>query len=127
MIAFESAPVTAVPEITTNLSVGVATMEKAYEGEINGRSSTLFTSAFDSNTGVGTYVAMESFEGALHGTSGSFNFAHAATTTGQDRSEEHFVIVPMSGTGELTGIRGTGGMAIDTDGTHRICFDYELG
>lgn len=127
VITFDTAPVAPAPEITTNLSVGVATMEKAYEGEVTGRSATLFTSAFDHGTGVGTYLALESFEGALHGASGTFNFAHAATTTGQDRSSEHFVIVPTSGTGELTGIRGTGGIAIDTDGTHRIWFDYELG
>ncbi|WP_324615422.1 DUF3224 domain-containing protein [Streptomyces sp. NRRL S-920] len=36
------------------------------------------------------------------------------------------VIVPGSGTGELAGITGTGGIAIDPDGTHRIWFDYDL-
>ncbi|MET7710184.1 DUF3224 domain-containing protein [Micromonospora sp. NPDC005189] len=30
------------------------------------------------------------------------------------------------GTGDLTGIRGTGGMTVDEDGTHRIWFDFEL-
>jgi hypothetical protein len=57
---------------------------------------------------------------------GTFNFTHAATTHGADRDAEHFVIVPSSGTGELTGIEGTGGLAIDDDGTHRIWFDYEV-
>ena len=49
--------------IETALPVGVATMVKAYEGEVSGRSATIFTSAFDQARGVGTYVAMESFEG----------------------------------------------------------------
>ena len=114
------------PAITTALPVGVATMEKHYEGEVTGRSATLFTSAFDQSTGVGTYVAMESFEGTLNGCAGAFNFIHSASTSGQDRTAGYFAIVPSSGTGELAGISGTGGMAIDADGTHRIWLDYEL-
>ncbi|WP_327433950.1 DUF3224 domain-containing protein [Streptomyces sp. NBC_01236] len=115
------------PAVPTGLPVGVARMEKHYEGEVVGRSATLFTAAFDQTTGVGTYVAMESFEGSLHGRGGSFNFAHSATTSGSDRTAEFFTIVPSSGTGELAGISGAGGMAIDADGTHRIWFDYDLG
>jgi Protein of unknown function (DUF3224) len=34
--------------------------------------------------------------------------------------------VPSSGTAELSGITGHGGLAIDADGTHRIWFDYDL-
>ena len=120
------APTELKPEVATGLPVGVATMEKRYEGEVAGRSATLFTSAFDQGTGVGTYVAMESFEGALHGKQGAFNFVHSATTSGSDRTAEFFTIVPASGTGELTGISGAGGMAVDADGTHRIWFDYEV-
>ncbi len=102
-------------------------MEKHFEGEAVGRSATLFTSAFDQSTGVGTYVAMESFEGSLKGRVGSFNFVHSATTSGSDRTAEFFTIVPSSGTGELAGISGAGELAVDADGTHRIRFDYQLG
>src|SRR3954453_23196206 len=119
VITFDATPVRPAPDIATGLPVGVATMEKAYEGDVAGRSATLFTSAFDQGTGVGTYVAMESFEGSLNGAAGTFNFAHCATTTGADRGSELFVIVPTSGTGGLAGIRGEGGIAIEADGTHR--------
>ncbi|MFD0365664.1 DUF3224 domain-containing protein [Nocardia sp. GCM10030253] len=115
------------PAITTALPVGIAHIEKKFDGEVTGRSATLFTSAFDQATGVGTYVAMESFEGALNGVQGAFNFAHSATTLGTDRGAEFFTIVPTSGTGDLAGIKGTGGLTVDEDGTHRIWFDYELG
>jgi len=112
---------------TTAVTVGVATMEKHYTGDVEGRSSTLFTSAFDHAAGIGTYVAMESFQGSLNGAAGTFNFAHSATTSGgSDRSSEFLVIVPSSGTGALTGISGGGATAIDPDGTHRISFDYEI-
>jgi hypothetical protein len=115
------------PEVPTAVAVGVSTMRKEFEGEVAGRSSSLFTAAVDQQAGVGTYLAMESFTGSVAGLEGSFNFAHSATTHGTDRAAEFFVIVPSSGTGKLTGITGTGGIAIDTDGTHRIWLDYELG
>jgi hypothetical protein len=44
--------------ITTALPVGVAIMEKLFEGDIAGRSVAVFTAAFDQATGAGTYVAM---------------------------------------------------------------------
>lgn len=114
------------PAVETALPVRVSVLEKHFEGDVAGRSATLFTSAFDQAAGVGTYVAMESFEGSLHGRSGAFNFVHSAATSGSDRSNEFFAIVPSSGTGDLATISGTGGMAVDSDGTHRIWFDYAL-
>ncbi|MBD3931219.1 DUF3224 domain-containing protein [Streptomyces chumphonensis] len=124
---FTPAPVPG-PQIDTAVPVGVSTMEKRFDGEVAGRSTTLFTAAFDESTAVGTYVAMESFDGALHGRTGRFNFAHAATTLGDGgRAGEFFVVVPGSGTGDLAGITGGGGVAVEADGTHRIWFDYELG
>ena len=75
---------------------------------------------------MGTYVAMESFAGSVDGRQGAFSFVHLASTTGSDRTAEYFAIVPSSGSGQLAGISGTGGLAIDPDGTHRIWLDYEL-
>ena len=108
--------------MTSALPVGVATMEKRYSGDVEGRSATIFTSAFDPASGTGTYVAMETFEGSLGGVDGGFCFVHAASTTGTDRNDEWFLIVPSSGTGGLAGIRGSGSMTND----HAITFDYEL-
>ncbi|KHD75839.1 DUF3224 domain-containing protein [Actinoplanes utahensis] len=122
---FTPAPVPA-SEIKTGLPVGFATMRKTFTGDVEGRSETLFTAAFDPVIGTGTYVAMESFEGSVAGTAGTFNFVHSATTTGADRQAEFLTIVPASGTGGLAGIRGTGSLAVDDDGTHRISFDYDL-
>ena len=102
-------------------------MEKVYEGEVSGRSATIFTSAFDMGTSVGTYVALETFEGRLGERSGGFAYVHSATTTGSDRRNELFVIVPSSGVGELAGISGGGGMTVDADDTHRVWFDFDLG
>lgn len=113
-------------EIEVGIPVGTAVMEKVYDGEVSGRSATIFTSAFDMGTGVGTYVAMETFEGRLGDRTGGFAFVHSATTTGSDRRDEMFVIVPSSGVGDLAGISGGGGMDVEPDDTHRIWFDYDL-
>ncbi|TWF99182.1 DUF3224 domain-containing protein [Kitasatospora viridis] len=126
VLSFTPAGVGPEPAVATNLPVGVARMEKRFEGEVAGRSATLFTAAYDQETGAGTYLAMESFEGELNGRAGAFNFVHSASTTGSDRLAEFFTIVPSSGTGGLSGIAGGGGLAVEQDGTHRIWFDYQL-
>jgi Protein of unknown function (DUF3224) len=125
--AFNPTSVAPQTDIKTALAVGVAVIDKAFSGEIAGRSSTIFTSAFDQAKGIGTYVALESFEGTVDGREGTFNFVHSASTSGSDRTAEHFAIVPSSGTGQLDGISGSGSLEIDADGTHRVWLEYEAG
>ena len=115
-----------VPDVTTALPTGHLRMRKTYAGDVAGRSVTQFTSAFDQSSGVGTYVAMESFEGTVAGRRGAFNFVHAASTSGSDRANEYGLIVPGSGTDELTDIEGTVRLHIDENGTHRMDFDHNL-
>ena len=115
------------PDITTALPTGHLRMRKTYAGDVAGRSVTQFTSAFDQDSGVGTYVAMESFEGTVTGRHGAFNFVHAASTSGADRANEYGLIVPGSGTDELAGIEGSVRLTIDADGTHHMEFSHNLG
>ena len=116
------------PEVPTALGTGNARMVKTFTGGVEGRAVTQFSFCFDNDSGVGSYVATESFEGTVDGRRGTFNFIHSATTLGGgERLHPLFVIVPRSGTGELAGISGTGDLVIDDDGTHRMSFDYELG
>jgi hypothetical protein len=115
------------PEISTALDTGNARMVKLYEGGLSGRSVTQFSFCFDAESGIGSYVATESFDGSVDDRRGTFNFIHSATTLGHgERLHELFLIVPHSGTGQLTGIRGTGSLVIDDDGTHRINLDYSF-
>jgi hypothetical protein len=127
VVAFTPTSITPHPAVNAGRPVGVSSMEKRYRGEIAGRSATLFTATSDQAAGAGPYAAMESFEGTVDGRDGTFDFAHAATSGGAGRSGELFTIMPSSGTGRLAGIHGSGGMAIDADGTHHVWFDYELG
>lgn len=52
---------------------------------------------------------------------------HAASTSGADRANEYGLIVPGSGTDELAGIAGTVRLHVDSDGTHRMHFEHNLG
>lgn len=125
--SFVPAEITPAPaQVETGRPVGLAIITKEFDGQISGSSVTLFTAAFDQAAGAGTYVAMESFEGTVNGLTGTLNFAHSATTTGSDRQAEFFTIVPGSGTGELEGITGGGGLRVTADGDHELWFDYEL-
>jgi len=124
--AFQPSAIEPDTSITTALPRGIAIMEKEYTGEVLGRSSTVFVSAFDQDRGLGSYVALESFEGSLNGVSGTFNYLHSAATRGSDRYQEHFTIVPESGTDGLRGITGGGRMTVDADGGHQIAFEYEI-
>lgn len=110
--------------VETATPVGLALMRKVFHGAIEGWSQTHFLAAFDQGTGMGTYLAMESFTGSIDSRTGTLNIAHSATTTGADRGHELVVIVPGSGTGELAGLTGGGRLVIDPDGTHHLVLDY---
>jgi hypothetical protein len=113
------------PLITTAASVGHAQLTKTFAGEIEGRAITQFTGALNPDTGAGSYVAMESFEGSIGGRTGTINFLHVASTHGEDRYDETLTFVPDSGTGELVGITGTGSIVVDADGTHHLILELE--
>lgn len=113
-------------DVETALPTGLATITKRFSGAIEGHSQALFCSAFDPTHG-GTYVALESFDGLVDGRRGTFSFAHAATTGPEGgREDAWFRIVSGSGTGELVGIRGTGDIVVDEDGTHHLTLTYDL-
>lgn len=125
VLGFTAAAVEPAVDVTTAMPLGVATMEKRFTGEVDGTSATWFTGG-QAPDGSGTYVAAESFSGTLDTLAGAFVFVHAASTHGSDRHDEFFSIVQGSGNGALAGISGTGGMAVDADGTHRIWFEWDL-
>jgi len=113
-----------IPE--TAASAGLAHLVKTFEGDIRGRSVTWFLGCLNQETGQGSYAALEAMDVELARRRGTFNVVHAASTHGSDRYDEHLVIVPDSGAGELAGIAGSGALRVDDDGTHRLLLDYTL-
>jgi hypothetical protein len=115
-----------VPMIQTGTPFGLAHMVKTFDGDLDGRSVTWFLGCLNQETGEGAYTALEAVDAAVHGRRGTFNVVHSASTHGSDRFDEHFAIVPGSGTGDLAGISGGGSLVVEDDGTHRFQLDYEL-
>jgi hypothetical protein len=74
----------------------------------------------------GRFLRFNCSEGTVDGKTGSFDFIHSAAAVGTGSGDEFFRIVDASGTGELTGISGTGGITIKPAGTHILWPEYQL-
>jgi len=82
------------------------TLAKTFHGDLEGTSDGEMMSV-GSADGSGAYVALETVRGTLHGRSGSFSLAHRGTVRQGADFKLSVIVVPDSGTGDLTGIDGT--------------------
>ena len=106
-------------------TIGRMSIDKTYHGDLEGtgRGQMLAGMAAEVKDS-GAYVAIERVHGTLHGKKGSFAVHHRGVMT-RGAQDLVVVVIPDSGTGELTGISGT--MTIDIrDGKHVYGFDYTL-
>ena len=85
--------------------VGRMTLDKQFEGDLQGTSKGQMLAIRTDVPGSAGYVAMEVVTGALHGRTGSFALQHTGTMA-RGVPELSVTVVPDSGTGELTGIAG---------------------
>jgi hypothetical protein len=100
-----------------------AHISKTFSGDLVGTSETDLMTVTAENPAA--YVAIERFDGTVHGRKGSFVLFHEAG--GKDGAPwMTWKIVESSGTGELAGLRGEGQINIDPDGSHSYVIDYEL-
>ncbi|WP_067453024.1 DUF3224 domain-containing protein [Actinomadura macra] len=104
-----------------------AHVRKTFHGDLVGTSTTeLFT--VESSAGPVAYVAVEHVQGILHGREGTFVLQHSAGSEDgtADTQWLRWLIVPTTGTGELTGIRGLGQITVGEDGGHSWSLEYTL-
>ena len=97
---------------------------KEFHGDLEAVAHGEMMAASEPLTGAGVYVALDRVTGTLHGRSGSFLIAHRGTRSADGQSLD-ILIVPGSGTGQLTGIAGTIGIEIE-EKKHFYTIDYEL-
>lgn len=101
-----------------------AVFTKQFTGDLVGDGRVEFLGARTPVDGSAGYVALERIAGTLGGRAGSFCTIHHGV---MDRGARQLTItiVPDSGTGALTGLRGT--MTIDiVDKVHHYTIDYAL-
>lgn len=106
-------------------ALGRRSIDKQFHGDLEATSQGEMLSAGGAVKGSAGYVAIERVTGTLHGRRGSFTLQHFATMT---RGEPHLniVVVPDSGSGELTGLRGAMKIVIAEGGAHCYELEYEL-
>ena len=108
----------------TGATIARIAVSKAFQGDLTGTSiTTLLTVA--TPAGPAAYVGVEHMECALHGRRGTFVLQHSAGATDGVQWLK-WQVVPTSGTGELTGLRGEGQIVRGPGGEHTYTLDYEL-
>jgi Protein of unknown function (DUF3224) len=104
--------------------LGRMSLDKQFHGDFEAQSDGEMLSFMTEVKGSAGYVAIERISGKLKGRTGSFVLQHNATMT-RGTPQMNIVVVPDSGTGELTGISGT--LIINIiEGRHFYEFEYSL-
>jgi hypothetical protein len=103
---------------------GRMTIDKEFHGDLSGSSQGQMLSAGTAIANSAGYVAIEKVTGTLQGKSGSFVLQHHATMNKGEASLS-IIVVPDSGTEELTGITGKLDI-IRKDGKHFYVFEYTV-
>ena len=105
-------------------TLGRMSIDKQFHGDIDATSRGEMLTAGTAIKNSAGYVAIERVAGTVHGKRGTFALQHNATMT-RGEGKLAIIVVPDSGTGELTGLSGTLGIEI-TGGKHYYTFDYSL-
>ena len=105
-------------------SLGRMTIEKQWQGDLEGTSTGQMLTGGDVRSGSAGYVAIEKFTGKLGGRKGSLIFQHSATMT-KGKGDLMITVVPDSGTDELKGISGKLTIKIE-NGKHSYEFEYAI-
>lgn len=105
-------------------SIGRMALSKRFHGDLQASALGQMLATRTATPGSAAYVALDRVTGSLHGRSGSFSLQHSGT---MDRGAPtlDIMVVPDSGTGELSGISGRLRIRID-EGRHFYELDYEL-
>jgi hypothetical protein len=105
--------------------LGRMSIDKTFHGDLTGTSRGQMMSALTDTKGSAGYVAIEQVTGALEGRSGTFLLQHNGLMA-RGMGTLTINIIPDSGTGDLTGIRGTMVIAV-VDKKHTYELEYAIG
>jgi len=99
-------------------------IDKEFHGDLAATSKGEMLSARTDIKDSAGYVAIEYVTGTLHGRSGAFALQHDTTMT-RGAPALNIIVVPDSGTGQLSGLTGNMNIII-ADGKHSYEFEYSL-
>jgi hypothetical protein len=98
---------------------------KEFRGDLTGTSTARLLTVAGQVPGSAAYVGIERVTGSLEGRTGSFAVQHSAAMEGDDKTMT-VTVVPHTGTGDLTGIRGEVTITVHEDGSHTYAIEYDL-
>lgn len=104
--------------------LGRMSIDKEFQGDLHATSLGEMLSAMGAVKGSAGYVAQERVTGTLGGKRGSFVLQHNATMT-RGTPALQIIVVPDSGTEELTGLTGTMHIVIEGK-AHSYVFEYSF-
>jgi uncharacterized protein DUF3224 len=108
----------------TDPSLGRMTIDKQYQGDLEGSGKGQMLTAGPVAKGSGGYVAMELVDGKVAGRTGTFALQHSGTMT-QGKPELSITVVPGSATGQLEGLAGKMNIIVE-GGQHSYDFEYTV-
>jgi hypothetical protein len=106
-------------------ALGRMVIDKQFHGELEATSRGQMLSTMTAIKGSAGYVAIEIVSGSLAGRHGTFALQHSATMN-RGTPSLSIMVVPDSGTGQLTGLTGKMSINIAPDGKHSYDFEYTL-
>jgi hypothetical protein len=104
--------------------LGHLRVSKTFAGDLTGTSKAEMLSVGTAIEGSAGYVAIELVTGVLDGRQGGFTLQHSGLME-RGAGTLTVVVVPDSGTGDLTGLSGTFEI-VNADGAHSYTFDYDV-
>jgi len=103
-----------------------ASVEQAFAGDLSGEGSVEWLMCY-SPDGTAVFVGLQRVVGELGDRSGSFVMLQTDGSFDGKEARGRLAVVPGSGTGDLTGITGTGEFRAPHGGEPSITLEYDLG
>lgn len=103
-----------------------AAVTYTYTGAITGESALEYLMSYNADGTTGSFVALELVSGSVDGKTGSFVLLHNGTFDATSVSGT-VTVAPGSGTGALTGLRGTGAISlVGHQESYPFTLEYDL-
>jgi hypothetical protein len=109
---------------TAEPTLARANLRRRFQGDLTGESSAELLVCESAPDCVG-YVGTDRFVGSLGGRSGSFVFQHGGVIEAGNLRPFGY-IVPRSGRGELSGLRGEALISVTAGGEHTLTLNYDF-
>lgn len=101
-----------------------AHIRKSFEGDLVATGNLMYVMTY-LDAANASFLGFEKVTGTLNGRSGSFVLRHRGAYDGE-KATATCEVLPGSGTGELTGLSGSGGFSAGHAEQHDMTFEYEL-